>query len=147
MKICSQCQISQPLTEYWKNPRASDGLQYACRSCKKKTHNIWLSKNTRLDYYKTYEMTRRKRRNPYKYERDRMLKKYGLNQKLYEEMFEKQGNACLICVDKEAKRYVVDHNHTTGKVRGILCWHCNVLLGHAKEDKEILKSAIIYLDK
>lgn len=46
-----------------------------------------------------------------------------------------------------SKNFHIDHNHTTEKVRGLLCSSCNLALGHAKEDKEVLKSMIEYLER
>jgi len=45
------------------------------------------------------------------------------------------------------KRFAIDHDHQTGKVRGLLCGFCNALIGYAKDDISILKSAIKYLTK
>jgi Recombination endonuclease VII len=55
-----------------------------------------------------------------------------------------QGNACAICKGTEA-RLDVDHDHQTGRVRGLLCWRCNVLLGHAHDLPELLEAAAKYL--
>lgn len=55
---------------------------------------------------------------------------------------------CQIC-GKEflLKELVSDHHHESGQQRGRLCFHCNVLLGHAREDEDILQAAIEYLEK
>ena len=66
-----------------------------------------------------------------------------------------QNNCCAICNKPEhrllktgdIKPLSVDHNHTTGEVRGLLCNDCNSLLGFAKENVEILQSAINYLTR
>lgn len=69
---------------------------------------------------------------------------------------EKQKGLCAICSDvlpdlmvyeKRSRGYAVDHNHETGKFRGILCLHCNTLLGMAKESTNILHKAAEYLKK
>ena len=83
--------------------------------------------------------------------RERHLKKfYGLSVKDYEDMVLSQTNLCAICGEPEphiGSSLAVDHNHTTGKVRQLLCSHCNLLLGHAKDSIDILKAAIQYLIK
>jgi len=53
---------------------------------------------------------------------------------------------CEICGKYQGRR-VIDHNHETDKVRGLLCNHCNLVLGQAKEDVEVLKNAIKYIEK
>ena len=58
-------------------------------------------------------------------------------------MIEVQGGLCLICREKPAKH--VDHDHATGKVRGILCFSCNRGLGKFEDDPSLLERAITYL--
>ena len=82
-----------------------------------------------------------------KSEQSRRLKTYGLTIEDYNSILTKQNYLCGICNTKlENNRLThVDHNHITGKVRGILCHHCNILLGNARDDTNILRSAILYL--
>lgn len=55
---------------------------------------------------------------------------------------------CAICGVEETKRYhALDHDHKTGRLRGILCHSCNVGLGHFKDDPALLAKAIAYLDR
>jgi len=88
--------------------------------------------------------------------RERHLKiKYNLTSDQYVEMVYHQNNCCAICgnvetrVDKlgDIRPLCVDHNHTTGEVRELLCNDCNALLGFAKENLEVLENAIQYLQK
>lgn len=59
-------------------------------------------------------------------------------------MREAQGDCCPICT-KPLGRAHVDHDHATGKVRALLCHHCNIGLGHFRDDKVALARAIDYL--
>lgn len=80
--------------------------------------------------------------------RDRWLKyNYNLTQDDYVVMLEAQGGVCKICgkTSQIGRRLAVDHCHTTGLVRGLLCENCNVGIGKLKEDISILESAIKYL--
>lgn len=84
-----------------------------------------------------------KRKNNYKAQ-------YGIILEDYNEMFVNQNGCCKICGRHQSefkKTLCVDHCHTTGKVRGLLCSNCNIVLGQAKDDIEILKSAIKYLEE
>lgn len=67
----------------------------------------------------------------------------------YELMLKDQKGHCAICKEKldENKRLDIDHDHNTGEVRGLLCMHCNLLIGHARDNPEILRQAAKYLDK
>lgn len=69
--------------------------------------------------------------------------KYGLDKESYIKLKEMSDNKCNIC--KEEKILCVDHCHETGKIRGLLCHDCNLLLGKAKDDITILQNSIEYL--
>lgn len=81
--------------------------------------------------------------------RDRALRKnYGISLSEYETMLARQEGKCPICDSNfpgGKGTWQVDHCHTTGVVRGLLCHHCNLLLGHAKDSVRCLKQAIHYL--
>ena len=70
--------------------------------------------------------------------------KYGLAQDDFDQLFVAQNNACAICKTTEAS-WCVDHCHSTGKVRGILCNHCNTGLGMFKDAEASLTNALHYL--
>ena len=73
---------------------------------------------------------------------------YGLTPEDYAVMARKQENRCAICNRWETakRRYLsIDHDHATGKIRGLLCHKCNILLGMAEDNPQILTNAIEYL--
>jgi hypothetical protein len=75
---------------------------------------------------------------------------YGIDEAEWWLMLEAQEWACLICSrpwskDDPFQHWHVDHNHETGKVRGILCTHCNLGLGHFRDNPQYLKQAAVYL--
>jgi hypothetical protein len=69
--------------------------------------------------------------------------KYGISDVEYQKMFDKQGGRCLIC--DEAVPLVVDHCHTSGRIRGLLCGNCNKGIGNLQESVANLERAIAYL--
>ncbi len=72
----------------------------------------------------------------------------GMSKKEYLEIFESQGNRCAICGSfPESKALAVDHCHTSGKNRGLLCMHCNTGLGHFRDNVDSLIAAARYLIK
>lgn len=84
---------------------------------------------------------------------ERRLKLYGLDPDKYEKILESQNGVCAICGKPETsktrngiRKMSVDHNHQTGKVRSLLCRNCNMAIGNFKEDVEILKKAVAYLE-
>jgi hypothetical protein len=79
-----------------------------------------------------------------------LVKKYGLTSKDYDIMLESQGSKCAICKTIEPGgrgKFHVDHNHNTGRVRGLLCYRCNVGIGYFDDDPIKLLQAIEYIDK
>lgn len=94
-----------------------------------------------------------------RYERDKerlenkhKLRKYGITQEQYEALLLAQGNACAICGithnglrQGRPKGMSIDHDHNTGKVRGLLCDACNLALGKMEDDPERLEAAARYL--
>lgn len=80
---------------------------------------------------------------------------YGISRVDYDSLYLRQGGVCAICrrpetmVDKRTGKtqgLSVDHNHKTGKVRGLLCGVCNTGLGKFKEDPRLLRLAADYLE-
>jgi len=75
---------------------------------------------------------------------------FGITLVDYNRMLEEQEFRCKICFVHEGeftRKLAVDHNHKTGKIRGLLCGQCNTALGKVKEDRNILLSMIKYIDE
>lgn len=74
------------------------------------------------------------------------LRAYGITEAEYQELLIAQSKRCAICRKKpKEKRLHVDHNHETGKVRGLLCFNCNGGLGQFKDDPKLIRRAYKYL--
>lgn len=76
---------------------------------------------------------------------------YGLTRNQFESLLKSQGNVCAICHGiPEGKgrcgQWNIDHDHVTGKVRGLLCWSCNSALGYAKDSPGVLRACAEYLE-
>lgn len=87
------------------------------------------------------------KKNPHRVRAGVLRRKYNLTPEQYDALFKAQGFHCAICpaVTPGGNGWCVDHCHDTGKVRGILCRSCNIMLGHAKDSPAILQAAIDYL--
>lgn len=92
--------------------------------------------------------------SPERKRQSRMRSNYGLEPGQYEEMLAAQNGGCAICgtavtgvreKGRRERRLSVDHNHSTGAVRGLLCHHCNFGIGHFKDSPELLQKAMAYL--
>ena len=84
------------------------------------------------------------RYNPEKEAHKKRRIKYGLSIEQYEQMLVDQNHQCYICNDET--KLVVDHCHESGKVRGLLCNHCNTMLGLARDNPAILRLAAKYIE-
>jgi len=91
-------------------------------------------------------------RSPEYERRSRLKREYGLTEEQFEEMVRVQKSKCAICCNgdigrKGDKKLMIDHCHRTGKVRELLCHHCNMLLGHSDDDPILLRKAAQYLER
>lgn len=142
MKTCTVCKQAQSLENFYSRKSAKDGKGYRCKICDNKARLKWQSDNPEKAHTS---------------QRGRNLKhKYGVDLVWYEEQLKKQNYSCAICGIKENKvdrggraelSFAVDHCHTTGKVRGLLCNQCNRALGMFKDSIELINNAIDYLRK
>jgi recombination endonuclease VII len=155
LKACRKCGIEKQFTnENFRLVREKrSGREYtyiknSCRPCEIQD---------RMAYYRLNEITEKYKRRQwmlYPVVRNQRLKwQYGITLEEYNELLRKQGGVCLICEAAPAEirngkivSFPVDHDHKTGKVRGILCGFCNRGLGSFKDSKEFLERAIKYLD-
>lgn len=79
-------------------------------------------------------------------EHRRNLKRFGLTPEQYDAMLAEQGGVCAICQRPDAdRRLAVDHDHATGRVRGLLCKSCNKALGAFRDSTDLLLRAVEYL--
>lgn len=85
--------------------------------------------------------------------RDQLLRKnFAISFEEYSRMLDEQGGVCAVCKttkqpNEKERMLAVDHSHMTGKIRGLLCRRCNVVLGLANDDDSVLHGLIDYLKK
>ena len=129
VKTCNTCNKIKELTEFHLDYSKADGHRNKCKEC-----------------CKDYDATRKvDRKNSY------LQRTYGITHDCYLKMLEDQDGCCDACgmsATEEVHGVLdVDHCHDTGKVRGLLCRHCNLALGNAKEDIRVLRGLIQYIKK
>ena len=125
MKTCTICGIQKPTTEYHKHKRGAMGVHAWCKPC-------------------ANERRRQRKATPEQRTKWDLQTRYGLSVEQWNVMLASQKGVCAICHGKMS-RPVVDHNHSTGDVRAILCHPCNIKL-HAVEDSVFLQKALAYLE-
>lgn len=75
-----------------------------------------------------------------------LKRKFNLSQEDYNNLLQNQNGVCAICKQICTRALAVDHDHSTNKIRGLLCNNCNRGLGHLKDSITILKEATAYLE-
>lgn len=130
-----------------------------CNSCKNKLHvsDFFLKKTTgNENSYRLNSPCKKcsyEKRNKQHYLNYYRLKKYNISTGEYNEKLKNQNSCCAICkrhISKTIKPnnpFHIDHNHFTGKIRGLLCNNCNTGIGFFDENIDFLKNAIAYLNK
>jgi hypothetical protein len=133
MKTCKACKVAKPYTEFNKRVGNADGYRTQCKAC----WSIYNKK--RYDDPKYVEQHRS----------NHLKRKYGITLADYETMLASQNNSCAICKSESPKRnsqyFMVDHNHQTGEVRGLLCHPCNSAIGLLGDNISSLEAAVTYL--
>lgn len=142
-KVCTKCGEEKESDAFHSRKDSKDGKRSQCKVCTNKRN---------LQKYHTSEETREQH---HKASRKHNLKeRYGITPEDYDRILEEQGGVCKICGGtdvrtsggRKAKFFCVDHCHSTGKVRGLLCHGCNVGLGAFKDSSDFLLRAINYLE-
>ena len=139
MKMCTVCKVAKPFEDFYdgykaKNQRDVTNRKYPHSRCKECDHA-----RVRVYHHKNKERITKQMLVSHR----RRL--YGLNEEEYNDMILSQNNLCAICNKPSDKTLHIDHDHETGRIRGLLCHSCNVGIGLFKEDVDSLASAITYL--
>lgn len=137
-KACNKCGEIKELELFPKKKDMKDGRHGSCKVCEGK------------------------RKSKYKYTTEqwsdwRRKKKFGLEKDDYNYMLKEQNYSCAICniklndyvgiygKGKKLDSFTVDHDHTTGKIRGLTCFRCNLMLGYGQDNPAILEAGANYL--
>ena len=144
-KVCRVCLERKPFDLFTKQTRAPDKKCNTCTDCLKQ-YRVDTQERSAA-WHKKYNIENREAIR-YKHLKD----KYGVDKEWYLSQLEKQNHRCAICDCLEPKgngnvHFHVDHCHSTGKVRGLLCSSCNTALGKFKDSTKLMQKAIEYLNK
>jgi len=140
MKKCNKCEEVKDLNEFFKDKNnKTDGRYSICKTCKQNGTFSWREKN-RERYNELHRIYNKKN-----YDRLR-IQRYKLTVEQHLEMYKNQNGLCAICENppKGKRPLCIDHNHKTGKVRGLLCYACNRALS-ILETEVLLAKSLEYL--
>lgn len=126
-KVCTKCDTWLPNGNFGDRVQAVDGLNSHCNRCRNEARKKW----GKATQYKT---------------QPRKWSKFKLSESEYEQYFIDAGYKCTCCgVTNKDRRLCLDHCHTTGKIRGVLCTNCNTALGLVHEKTDTLRNLIKYV--
>lgn len=159
MKPCSRCLEEKDHSEFNRDKSKRLGLSSWCKSCVSERHRERYANDPeyrekhkkKSDRAKASILAWKRSEHGRRVSRAGELKrKFGLTLADFARMKNEQGGGCAICGTTEpggqGNRLHVDHDHTSGQVRGLLCSNCNRGLGHFQDDPELLRKAISYLN-
>lgn len=142
MKFCKKCCETKRFSEFHNDKTKKDGKHSICKPCaisaaKRVYHNN-----------KDAILVKRKERyweDPNRAKDIRIKCMYGITLDEFNQLLNQQNHKCVICNDDITTSAVIDHNHTTKEVRGLLCPLCNSGIGKLKDSPDVLLSAYNYL--
>lgn len=145
LRICNACGQRKSVDLFYVNRNRSDGRCTICKSCSNIKHAEWCRSNQKRasELKKASEA-----KKPEQYAQMKRIghwrRKYGLSAADVSERISNQKGQCPICFHP-LKKFFIDHDHKTGKIRGILCPGCNTAIGLLHESKECFLRAFSYL--
>ena|SRR5579884_3381296 len=153
MKTCSKCLISKQQQDFYKDKKSAGGLRSTCKACVAEEKRIYFQKHRERELQKLKDW---KKNNPKKVKAGNLRNLYGISQEQYAELLSSQDHKCAICCKHKSKNVfdkrnnkvrdlAVDHNHVSKKIRGLLCYHCNIAVGMLKDDIKRAENLVKYL--
>lgn len=160
MKTCLKCKQIKSHADFHKKSSSKDGLQKMCIQCTKDYKQSWYQVNKESEKARTIA---KQRANPEFYNarvkawqkanpdrvKDTILKRdFGISLEQYNQLLKTQDNSCAICKTNQSQQRImmaVDHDHTSNKIRGLLCDLCNRGIGLLKDDPMLLDRASSYI--
>lgn len=129
LKKCGDCQSVLLIEDFYKLGRNKDGFETICKTCRRLKNKAWYESN--------------KQAHARSIRPSSIYRRFGISEAEYDEFFIKQP-FCGIC--KKDYDLCLDHDHNSKEIRGVLCRQCNSALGLFKDNVNILKGAVQYLE-
>lgn len=140
-RLCSKCDKIKHQSWF---PKRERGLQ--CKACLAAAKQEWNKNNPDKVILARQSTNKWHRQNRDKVYDNISRYRYGVTVAEVDAMIAKQNNRCAICKQLSSRRLCLDHCHDTGKIRGIICHDCNLALGRVKDNVDVLRSMIEYLE-
>lgn len=136
-KTCSKCGLDKNRSQFSKRAGYGDGFNAWCKSC----HAGYMA-----EYSKEHPHAKQ---TPEQVRKANYRKIHGISVERYDEMLVAQGGKCAICQStipgNNVRNFAIDHCHTTGNKRGLLCRPCNTALGLFRDSPDTMERAAEYV--
>jgi hypothetical protein len=145
MKRCRKCGQEKDEDEFSYKAGGMGGRCAVCKPCERERKRVSRSKPEHSRREQSYHQ-RRLAEDPMYYKKVRLKNCFGITLQQHQAMYAAQDGCCALCKSPVPyDRIDTDHDHTTGKVRGLLCHRCNMLMGFLDTSKELLYDAFRYM--
>jgi len=162
LRTCTGCGGTFPASREFFYTRIGNQLKSRCKTCsgregtQRRRRRLGLPSDQTPRRYTRHNLPvsctdENGKQNPVYYKSVQLKSTYGLSLDEFNAMRERQGYCCAICGEHENEitgrrgGLHVDHDHETGRIRGLLCWRCNLGLGNLQESPDVLSQAISYI--
>lgn len=159
---CTRCDKTKPISEFHKSSSKRGHMTW-CKKCQAEYNTgIYYHERGGKERMKRYSKEyyhRRLAKDPNWHRNQHLKQRYGITIEDYDRMLKEQGGRCKICQTPGVKsiilgdrhnryhRLYIDHDHETGEIRGLLCYHCNIVLGHLFDDLERARAVVKHLEQ
>lgn len=158
MKVCARCRDPKPTGEFADNRSKKDGKDEYCKACRNEYRTQY-----RLGHPLDAEAVKQSGKRYYQKHRNQILRgckrrwrdrgreshlqqKFGIGEREYKQLLKLQGGLCALCGRKSRAKLVVDHDHSTGRIRKLLCHSCNLGLGLLGDSPDRLRAGADYIE-
>jgi len=151
MKTCIKCNVTKDFVEFASNGSdKEDGKRKSCKCCENKRQAEWrISNPEKIKEYWRRASKKHYGKNYLSRNLSRRANLYGMSKDELDALYVLCDSKCRICgkpeEDKKKGVLHIDHCHWSGRVRGLLCYRCNIGIGMFNDDKNLMASAIAYL--
>lgn len=143
-KTCSKCHQTKPVSEFYSDSRKPGRFRQPCKLCQRgqETDRYYNKGGKEIDHKKYLKF----KQKPNALKTQRLKQEYKLTLEQYNQMYSDQNGCCFICKNPvDYNKIQVDHNHTTGQVRKLLCPKCNTFVGHVENRGYLLPVILDYI--
>lgn len=141
LRVCRKCHFEKPIADFTVMDRRTGRRKLACKSCEQIRIKAYYDANPEYRERMKARSLAWAKANPERNARHTrtglLRRQYGLSREQFADLVKSQDNKCALCKTKDHGRktiavghWMVDHNHETGEVRGLLCNACNTAIGH-----------------